>query len=170
PYIVRNTVAALLPASWKPAVVPRRADFQPGDAARIAGELAVIAALQAGLFLLTGGRVLPYLIMAVGTQCLTSSVTMTYIFTNHFINPLSHEPDPIMGTTSVIVPVWIDRFHSNFSYHTEHHMFPALNSDYYPALSRELRKIYPATYRRIPIVEAWRRLWGNRVFMERPVA
>lgn len=169
PYIVRNTVAALLPARWKPAFVPRRADFQAGDAVRIAGELAVILALQAGLFLLTGGRVLPYLIMAAGTQTLTSAVTMTYIFTNHFINPLSHEPDPITGTTSVIVPAWIDRFHSNFSYHTEHHMFPALNSDYYPALSRELRKIYPATYQRIPIGEAWRRLWENRAFPVSPV-
>lgn len=169
PYVVRNTLAALLPPRWKPSVVPNRADYQPADTARIAAELAFLAAVQFGLFLLSGGKLVPYLIMAAGTQVLTSSITMSYIFTNHFINPLTHEPDPITGTTSVIVPRWLDRLHSNFSYHTEHHLFPALNSTHYPALSRELQRLFPSTYRRIPIREAWRLLWQNRPFIERPV-
>ena len=168
PYVVRNTVAALLPARWKPAVVPNRPDYEPHETAVIVAELLALAALQAALFVLTGGKTLPYLIMAAGTQCITSCITMSYIFTNHFINPLSDEPDPITGTTSVIVPVWLDRVHANFSYHTEHHLFPALNSDYYPALSRLLAKLYPDTYNRIPLRAAWRRLWANRAFVEPP--
>ena len=169
PYVVRNTIAALLPPRWKPPVVPNRADYAPGETRVIVGELLVLALVQGGLFLLTGGRLLPYLIMAAGTQCLTSCITMSYIFTNHFINPLTPEPDPIQGTTSVIVPAWLDRVHANFSYHTEHHLFPALNSAYYPALSQVLARLYPQTYRRIPIGEAWRLLWQNRPFVERPL-
>jgi fatty acid desaturase len=168
PYVVRNTFAALLPARWKPAVVPNRPDYAPRETAVIVVELLALASLQAGLFLLTGGRLVPYLIMAAGTQCVTSCITMSYIFTNHFINPLTAEPDPIQGTTSVIVPRWLDRLHANFSYHTEHHLFPGLNSDYYPALSRILAGAYPDSYHRIPIRAAWRRLWRNQPFAERP--
>jgi fatty acid desaturase len=170
PYVVRNTLAALLPPRWKPPVVPNRANYAPGETGVILGELLLLAALQSGLFLLTGGKLLPYLLMAAGTQCITSCITMSYIFTNHFINPLTDEPDPIKGTTSVIVPAWLDRVHANFSYHTEHHLFPALNSDYYPMLSRVLAELYPETYSRIPMREAWRRLWQNRPFIERPTS
>lgn len=164
PYVVRNTVAALLPARWKPAIVPSRPAYDGRDTAIILGELLLIAVVQAGLFLASGGRFLPYLIMLAGSQALTSGITMAYIFTNHFLNPLTDEPDPIQGTTSVIVPAWLDRLHANFSYHTEHHLLPGLNSDYYPALSQVLAEIYPRTYRRIPIGEAWRQLWQNEPF------
>ena len=106
--------------------------------------------------------------MALGVQGLTSCISMSYIFTNHFLNPLSHEADPVRGTTSVIVPAWVDRFHWNFSYHTEHHVFPTMNSDYYPALSCELARRFPGEYQRIPMGEAWRRLWQRRGFATPP--
>jgi fatty acid desaturase len=168
PYIVRNTVAGLLPARWKPAIVPVRAPYLPGEEAAIVGDLVLIAAQQAALFLLTGGRLGPYLIMAVGTQVVTSCITMSYLFTNHFLNPVGEEPDPIRGTTSVIVPKWVDRVHAHFSFHTEHHLFPALNSNYYPHLSRILAEMFPETYQRIPMREAWRRLWQIRTFVAQP--
>lgn len=169
-YILRNTVAALLPARWKPAIVTARPTYTRTDVAKIAGELMVIAAIHTGLFFLTGGRWAPYLVMAIGTQTLTSAIAMTYIFTNHFLNPLTHEADPVRGTTSVIVPAWIDRLHFHFSYHTEHHVFPTMNSAYYPALSRELEREFPGEYRRIPLAEAWRQLWRRRGFATPPVA
>lgn len=167
PYVVRNTLAALLPAQRKPACVPNRPAYLDRDFGVIARELLAIAALQAGLFLLSGGRWWPWLILTVTTQALTSCISMSYIFTNHFLNPLTHEPDPITGTTSVIVPRWVDRLHAHFSYHTEHHLFPKMNSDYYPLLSQRLRELYPATYQRIPMGDAWRRLWRNRAFVAR---
>lgn len=169
PYVARNTLAALLPARWKPAFVPSRPAYDGRDTAVIAGELLLIVAVQTALFFVSGGKLLPYLILLAGSQALTSAITMAYIFTNHFINPITDEPDPIQGTTSVIVPAWLDRVHANFSYHTEHHLLPGLNSNYYPALSRILAEIYPETYRRIPIREAWRQLWRNRPFAPLPV-
>jgi fatty acid desaturase len=167
-YITRNTIAALLPVRWKPSVVPNLPEYRRGDTLTIAFEWAVIIALQFGFYLLCGRQLLPWLVMTIGMQAATSAISMAYIFTNHFINPLTHEADPIVGSTSVIVPRWLDRLHSNFSYHTEHHVFPTMNSAYYPALSRLLVENYPGTYQRIPIAEAWRRLWQNRAFIEKP--
>jgi fatty acid desaturase len=168
-YILRNTLAALLPASWRPAIVPVRPAYSRSDTFSIVGELLVIAAIHTGLFFLTGGRLAPYLAMAVGTQVLTSAVAMVYIFTHHFLNPLTSEADAVRGTTSVIVPAWVDRLHSHLSYHIEHHVFPSMNSDYYPALSRELAREFPADYRRIPLAEAWRQLWKRRAFAPPPI-
>lgn len=165
-YIVRNTVAALLPPHRRPAVVTNRPDYLAGDTRRIALELGFIVALQTGLWWLAGCGG-PALVMLVGAQLGTSAVTMTYIFTNHFLNPISHEVDPIGGSTSVIVPAWLDRIHSNFSYHTEHHIFPTLNSDYYPLVSQHLSAKFPDAYRRIPILGAWRQLWSVPAFLPR---
>lgn len=167
-YIARNTIAALLPPHRRPSIVTNRPDYQPGDTRRrLVLDLGFIVALQAGLWWLAGGGG-PALVMLAGAQLGTSAVTMGYILTNHFLNPISHEVDPIGGSTSVIVSAWMDRIHSNFSYHTEHHIFPTLNSDYYPLVSQHLTARFPEAYRRIPILAAWRRLWGVPAFMPRP--
>jgi fatty acid desaturase len=168
-YILRNTVVAFVPARWRPGIVPQRPDYTRTDLLRIAGELLCIAVLHAGLFLLSGARVGPFLAFAAGTQAATSGVAMTYIFTNHFLNPLADEADPVRGSTSVIVPRWLDRLHWHFSYHTEHHVFPTLNSDYAPLLAAQLEKAFPGEYQRIPLAEAWRRLWRRASFEPRPV-
>ena len=89
---------------------------------------------------------------------------MAYVFTNHFLNPISHEHDPLSGTTSVRVPRFFDRLHSHFSFHTEHHLFPALNSDYYPLVSDALKTEAPHAYRQIEFSEAWRQLWRQPRF------
>jgi fatty acid desaturase len=168
PYIVRNTVAGILPANVRPPLVPARARFKPGDSFIILLELIALAALQFGLFLVTGRHFWRYLAMSILANAFASMVVMSYVFTNHFLNPIDHDPDPMSGTTSVIVPKWLDRIHANFSYHTEHHIFPSMNSDYYPMVSQILEEKHAETYHRIPILEAWRRLWRNRPFVKRP--
>ena len=67
---------------------------------------------------------------------------MMYVFTNHFLNPID-ETDPLTATTSVIVPRWLDLLHCHFSFHTEHHLLPRMNSRYYPHLSNLLSTLYP---------------------------
>ena len=169
-YVGRNTVTALLPGKSKLAVVPAKAAVHPGDRRAIVADLVVIAGLQALLWLLTGRQTAVYAAMLAATCAVTSALSMAYIFTNHFTDPLLAEPDLLHGTTSVIVPAWVDRLHSNFSYHTEHHLFPGLNSDYYPVVSAQLARAFPDSYSRIPIREAWRRLWRNAMFLPPPSA
>lgn len=169
-YVGRNTITSLLPGKSKLPVVPAKAAVQSGDRRAIFADLAVIAGLQVLLWLLTGRQSAVYAAMLAATYAVTSALSMAYIFTNHFTDPLHHEPDLLHGTTSVIVPAWLDRLHSNFSYHTEHHLFPGLNSDYYPVVSVHLAKAFPGSYSRIPILEAWRRLGRNALFVPPPLA
>ncbi|MEY2881512.1 MAG: hypothetical protein RLZZ15_3892 [Verrucomicrobiota bacterium] len=169
PYVVRNTLGGIFRGA-RPLGMPARPLYQSGDAPVILGELACIAVVQAALCALMGGQFGRFAVMALGVQVATSAISMSYIFTNHFINPTTTHADPLHGTTSVIVPAWLDRVHSNFSFHTEHHLFPTLNSDYYPQVSRLLAERFPESYRRIPIGEAWKKLWRNRPFAKRAAA
>ena len=53
--------------------------------------------------------------------CLASAVIMSYVFTNHFLNPISHEHDPLAD--HVRARAGVDRPAGHFSFHTEHHAF-----------------------------------------------
>jgi fatty acid desaturase len=172
PYIVRNIAAAFYPGAGKPDVVPFKPAYTPGQRVRVVFELAVIVALQLGIFLAVGSRWEAYLWASPAAVLVTSAVIMGYIFTNHFTNPLGEITDPLAATTSVVVPPVLDRLHSNFSYHTEHHLFPQMNPHYYPEVSRLLREKYPARYHRVPILVAWRALWTGEEFVpdKRPTA
>jgi fatty acid desaturase len=123
-------------------------------------ELVVIVALQAGIFALAGFDWQTYLWCGPLPIAVSSALTMMYIFTNHFLNPVTETMDPVLGSTSVAVPRLVDVMHAHFSYHTEHHLFPSLNSNYYPLVSRLLCEHFPDRYRRVPLLTAWRRLWS----------
>jgi fatty acid desaturase len=72
--------------------------------------------------------------------------------------------DPLVTTTSVVVHPIFDLLHLNFSYHTEHHLFPGMNSDYYPKVSRLLMQEYENRYNRITFSDAWNRLWKMHMY------
>ena len=167
-YIARHIVTVFYERSRKPAIVTWRPDYRLQERTVIVLELAVIIAMQYGVWILSGRSAANYLWASPVALCLASAVIMSYVFTNHFLNPISHEHDPLAGSTSVRVPRFIDRLHSHFSFHTEHHLFPALNSDYYPLVSEALKSEAPDTYRQLAFSEAWRQLWLQPRF--RPVA
>lgn len=170
PYILRNTFAAFYPDAAKPPFVPAKPPYTTNQRLAVAFELVVIALLQAGVFYVVGGSWLRFLFAAPLAVLITSSVVMAYVFTNHFLNPLCETNDPVASSTSVIVPRFFDRLHSHFSYHTEHHLFPGMNSDFYPAVSELLQSRYAERYSRVRLAEAWRRLWSNELYVsdERP--
>jgi fatty acid desaturase len=68
--------------------------------------------------------------------------------------------------TSVIVSPLLDWMHLNFSFHTEHHLFPAMDGRFLPLVSRLLQEHFPARYHRVPIACAWRRAWQWAAFVE----
>lgn len=98
--------------------------------------------------------ILGYLIpMAIG-----HSGVMFYIYTNHLFCRMTSVNDPLVNSVSLRVPKIFDRLHLNFSYHTEHHIFPSLNSDYYPLVQELLQIHYPNRMNLIDVGEAWRLL------------
>lgn len=164
-YFLRSTLAAFVPKLF---MIPSLPSYRPGDRYKIILDLGVIALTQYALFLAVGSHWVFALLMLVISQMTASVIVMGYIFTNHFLKPVIATADPLACSTSVIVPRWVDWLHAHFSYHTEHHIFPAMNSDYYPELSRLLHKRYPQRYHRIPIGEAWRQLWRQPPFLKDP--
>lgn len=167
-YILRNIASVFYIGRAKPAICTRKADYRPFEKRRIAAELAVMLAMQYGVWRACGADWMNYFWASPAALCVASSVIMAYVFTNHFLNPISQEHDPLSGSTSVRVPRLFDTLHSNFSFHTEHHLFPAMNSDYYPLVSEALKDVAPDDYRQLAFRDAWRQLWQQPRF--RPVA
>ena len=158
PYIVRNVLAAFLPPSKKPRIVPSLPSYRSGDRPKTLAELISILLLQTAFGAWVGWDPVRYALLGVLPVLLASSVIMVYVFTNHFLDPIRPTADPLLCSTSVVVPRWVDWLHGNFSYHTEHHVFPSMAPRYYPILSRALSREFPERYRRIRIGVAWGKL------------
>jgi fatty acid desaturase len=71
---------------------------------------------------------------------------------------MTEKNDPLINSVSLRVPKIFDVLHHNFSYHTEHHVFPGMNSDYYPVLQELLKSKYPDRFNLIEAGTAWRML------------
>lgn len=167
-YIARHIVTVFYDEDDKPSIVTHRPRYRVHERRLIVIELGVIAVMQYGVWRLAGRAWLNYVWASPVALCVASAVIMSYVFTNHFLNPISHEHDPLAGSTSVRVPRVVDRWHSHFSHHTEHHLFPSMNSDYYPMVSEALKEQAPAEYHQLAFSDAWRQLWLQPRF--RPVA
>jgi fatty acid desaturase len=165
-YLARHVVAVFYLADAKPDIVTSKPAYRPAERRIIAAEVAVMAAFQYGVWIATGRSWVNFLWASPAALVIASAVIMSYVFTNHFLNPISHDHDPLAGSTSVRVPRVFDLIHSNFSFHTEHHLFPSLNSDYYPVVSEALKEVAPAEYRQLGFGEAWRQLWRQPQFRE----
>jgi fatty acid desaturase len=86
-------------------------------------------------------------------------ILMAYISTNHFLNPHVQVNDPLANSLSVTVPNWVDALHFNFSYHTEHHIFPGISSKYYPLVKQHIKKMWPDQYHEMSMGQALKALW-----------
>ncbi|WLR42685.1 acyl-CoA desaturase [Bacillus carboniphilus] len=81
-----------------------------------------------------------------------------YLNTQHYLNPETKVNDPLANTLTINVPRWVNWIHFNFSYHTEHHIFPGMNSKYYPLVKKQLKEKFPDLYQEMSVVEALK-LW-----------
>lgn len=86
------------------------------------------------------------------------AIGMFYIYTQHLACPMTEINDPLVNSVSLKLPNFINKLHFNFSYHTEHHIFLDMNSDYYPLVQELLQTHYPDTMNLITGKEAWQLL------------
>ncbi|WP_396032981.1 fatty acid desaturase family protein [Candidatus Cyanaurora vandensis] len=78
-----------------------------------------------------------------------------YVYTNHMLCPMTALNDPLVNSLSLRVPKLFNLLHFNFSYHTEHHIFPGMNSDYYPLVQELLKTLYPDRFNLLDARAAW---------------
>lgn len=101
-----------------------------------------------------------HVIFAYLVPVIIANIILTgYISTNHRLNPLVPVNDPLANSLTVTVPKWVDVLHFNFSYHTEHHLFPGMNPKYYPLVKKHLKEMWPEKYHELPIGTALKALW-----------
>jgi fatty acid desaturase len=84
-----------------------------------------------------------------------------YIYTNHMLCQMTEVNDPLVNSVSLRVPKIFDKLHLNFSHHTEHHIFPGMNSDYYPMVRELLEIHYPERFNLLDAGDAWRLLMNT---------
>jgi fatty acid desaturase len=156
-YILRHSVAVFYKDGTRPEITTFRPAYTRVDKTCILGEFMVLAGIQVGIYFAVGGTSAWIWAGPVGVLS-ASSILQIYLFTNHFLNPLGDGTDPLSATTSVQVPRLINALHFNFSYHTEHHLFPGMDSTFYPVLSELLHQHFPERYHTLPITQAWSRL------------
>lgn len=83
------------------------------------------------------------------------SGVMFYVYTNHMLCRMTTINDPLINSLSIRVPKIFDLLHLNFSYHTEHHIFPGINSDYYPVVQKLLESKFPERFKVLDAGKAW---------------
>ena len=88
-------------------------------------------------------------------------VLMSYIATNHFLNPLTEINDPLANSLSVTSPRWLETLHLQFGYHVEHHLFPTLSGRHAPAVRDVLVRLYGDRYLTLPHARALRLLYSR---------
>ena len=79
-----------------------------------------------------------------------------YIFTNHLLCRMTDKNDVLVNSLSIRVPKIFDLLHINFSYHTEHHIFPGMNPSYYPMMQELLLTHYPDQFNLMDADKAWK--------------
>ncbi|MGJ7919833.1 fatty acid desaturase family protein [Neobacillus sp. LXY-4] len=98
---------------------------------------------------------------------LANFIVSSYIATNHNLNPQTDTNDPLANSLTVTVPKWVDVLHYNFSYHTEHHMFPSMNPKYYPLVKEQIKRMWPERYHEMPYTKAMLTLIKTpRIYLE----
>jgi fatty acid desaturase len=155
---LRNLTSVLLFNRKSVTYVPAAFTVSAKDRWAIAREFLLILFLHLGLMAylqfdpikLLLGYFLPIMIGHAGG--------MFYIFTNHLVCCVTEVNDPLINSVSLRMPKLFDLLHFHFSYHTEHHIFPGMNSDYYPLLQALLQEHYPERYNLLDAREAWRLL------------
>lgn len=127
-------------------------DFKPEKQPLVLIELLLPFATWIGLMIMIGPVkwIFAYLIPVAIANFIMSS----YIATNHNLNPQMEVNDPLANSLSVTVPKWVNILHFNFSYHTEHHLFPGMSSKYYPLVKEKIKEFWPERYHEMPMERA----------------
>lgn len=86
-----------------------------------------------------------------------NGMVITYISTNHFLNPLADERDVLAGSLSVTLPrwlAWVDVMHHRFGAHVSHHLFPHAPSRYSRKIEARIAELWPDRYHAMPLWDA----------------
>jgi fatty acid desaturase len=151
----RNITSVLLFNTGLVRYVPAAFKVSRRERWAIATELALISIVHLGILSCLQFDPIKLILSYFLPLWIGYAGVMFYIYTNHMLSPMTAINDPLINSVSLRVPKLIDLLHFNFSYHTEHHIFPGMNSDYYPQVQALLLLHYPERFHLLPFRCAW---------------
>jgi fatty acid desaturase len=154
----RNVSSVLLFNDKSVDYVPAAFTVSPKDRSTIALECLGILVIHLSVLFYLDFNPIKVTLAYILPIALGHAGAMFYIYTNHMGCRMTSINDPLINSASLRVPKIFDLLHLNFSYHTEHHIFPSLNSNYYPMVQELLKVHYPDRMNLIDAGEAWRLL------------
>lgn len=83
-----------------------------------------------------------------------NAIVMGFILTNHSLNPMTHQNDPLLNSLSVTLPRALEWVTLRFGYHVEHHIFPSMSSRHAITVRALLRDRWPGRYQSMPLPQA----------------
>ena len=102
-----------------------------------------------------------FLFLGLAPMMAANALMMSYIATNHYLNPLTSANDPLANSLSVRNPAWIETLHLQFGYHVEHHIFPAMSACHAPLVREALVRRYGERYLSLPHRRALRLVYAR---------
>jgi fatty acid desaturase len=151
----RNLMSVLLFNDGLSTLAPVTIQVSAKERRSIAVELLAITAIHLGVCWFIGFHPVKLLLGYFLPIWIGYSIAMFYIYTNHLVCQMTDVNDPLINSVSLRVPKIFDLLHLNFSYHTEHHIFPGMNSDYAPILRELLQTHYPDRFNLLDAQAAW---------------
>lgn len=126
-------------------------------------QLLVQCGAWVGLTYAVGGW--PMVLWGYGLPMLVANtMVISYIATNHFLNPLGDERDVLATSLTVTLPKWLswlDPFHAHFGAHVAHHLFPQSAAKHSRAIEAKAEELFPDRYHSLPLFTALKMLWNT---------
>jgi fatty acid desaturase len=154
----RNVSSVLLFNNKSVDYVPAAFTVSPKDRSTIGWECLGILGIHLSILFYLDFNPIKVTLAYILPIAIGHAGAMFYIYTNHMGCRMTSINDPLINSASLRLPKIFDLLHLNFSYHTEHHIFPSINSNYYPMVQELLQIHYPERMNLIDAGEAWRLL------------
>ncbi|NJP11168.1 MAG: fatty acid desaturase [Leptolyngbyaceae cyanobacterium RU_5_1] len=151
----RNLTSVLLFNDGLTEYPPVAFKVSPKERRAIALEFLIILAVHLSLLTYLGFHPVKLILSYFLPIWIGYSGIIFYVYTNHMLCRMTSINDPLINSLSVQVPKLFDLLHLNFSYHTEHHIFPGMNSDYYPMIQDLLKTQYGDRFNLLAARKAW---------------
>jgi len=123
---------------------------------KIVGELITIISLHIAILLSLQFSPVKLLLAYFLPIWIGHAGLMFYIYTNHMLCRMTSVNDALINSLSIRVPKIFDILHINFSYHTEHHIFPSMNPNYYPMVQELLLTHYADRFNLMDAGKVWK--------------
>jgi len=167
-YSIKHTLAVFYNGEKKPAIVTYKPNYTKREVRKVFFEVVFILCFWSIIWVVLGLKI--GLIFSLISWYTYSALVILFIITQHQRDPVFKDiADPLLTSTSVIIPSWLDRILDWHSFHVEHHVFPGINFDYYPHVSKELQKQFPERYERIPLFRAVKEAYNEDVLIDDPL-